>query len=99
MRLPLARFRVHDRSMEPALDEGSTVVVNRLAYRRRPPRAGDVVVLRHPREERFLVKRVERVEGDRLFVVGDRGEGSVDSRSFGLVPRDLVVGKVLFHYR
>lgn len=98
MRLPLARFRVHDRSMEPTLDEGSYVIVNRWAYRRRTPREGDIVVLRHPREDRYLVKRVQHVEGDRCFVMGDRDQGSVDSRTFGSVARDLIVGKVVFRY-
>lgn len=97
MRLCLARFKVKDRSMEPTLNEGSHVLVNRLAYRRRVPQVGDVIVLRHPREDVFLVKRVERLEGDRVYVVGDSGEHSVDSRSFGPVRRELIVGKVLFH--
>lgn len=96
--LPFARFRVVDRSMEPTLDEGSTVLVNRWAYRRRPPREGDIVVLRHPREDRLLVKRVVRVEGEGCLVAGDRGEWSVDSHAFGPVPRDLIVGKVVLRF-
>jgi signal peptidase I len=35
-----------------------------------------------------------RVPRDAVFVMGDRREDSVDSRSFGAVPRTLLVGRV-----
>ncbi len=93
---PLARFRVDDHSMEPALHPGDYVLVNRWAYRRADPQAGDVVVLRNPEaHEQFLVKRV--MSGDRetgLFVLGDNDTHSRDSRQFGMVPLHLIVGKV-----
>ncbi len=97
--LPLGRFRVDDHSMEPALSPGDYVIVNRWAYRRTPPVAGDVVVLRNPEApSQFLVKRV--MSGDRtagFFVLGDNAARSRDSRQFGMVPRHLIVGKVRFH--
>lgn len=96
MKLPLVRFRVKDRSMEPALREGSSVLVNRWAYLLRGPAVGDLVVAKHPTEERFLVKRVAEVEPDGCFLLGDNEEHSVDSREFGRVGNDLIVGKVLF---
>ena len=84
--------------MEPALHPGDYVSVNRWAYRREPPAAGDVVVLRNPEAaNQFLVKRV--VSGDPtagFFVLGDNLALSRDSRQFGMVPRHLIVGKVRF---
>ncbi len=84
--------------MEPALRPGDYVVVNRWAYRKRDPEAGDVVVLRNPEAPtQFLVKRV--MSGDRLtglFVLGDNEVRSRDSRQFGMVPMHLIVGKVRF---
>lgn len=35
-----------------------------------------------------------RVPGGSVFVMGDRREDSVDSRTFGSVPRELIVGRV-----
>ncbi len=97
MTLPLARFRVKDRSMEPALREGTSVLVNRWAYLLREPAVGDVVVAKHPTKEGFLVKRIAEVEPDGCFLLGDNEKYSVDSRAFGLVGNNLIVGKVLFH--
>lgn len=96
MKLPLARFRVKDRSMEPALREGTSILVNRWAYLMREPAVGDIVVVKHPREERFLVKRISGVEPEGCFLIGDNEGYSVDSREFGAVSQDLIVGKVLF---
>ncbi len=93
--LPLRRFRVMDRSMEPTLREGDQVVASPLPYLLRRPSVGDLVVLRHPFEDRFLVKRISRVEGRRVAVVGDNLPRSTDSRAFGPVPIDRLVGKVL----
>ncbi len=82
--------------MEPGLHPGDYVVVNRWAYRRKDPEAGDIVVLRNPEAPtQFLVKRVmsgERLTG--LFVLGDNEVHSRDSRQFGMVPMHLIVGKV-----
>lgn len=99
MKLPVARFKVKDRSMEPALREGASVLVNRWAYLLREPAVGDVVVAKHPTEERFLVKRVAKGEPGGCVLIGDNEDYSVDSREFGPVDNDLIVGKVLFQRR
>ena len=53
---PLRRFRIEDESMRPTLEPGDYVLVNRWAYRVRPPRRGDLVVVRDPElSDRFLV--------------------------------------------
>lgn len=93
---PLARFRVDDHSMEPALHPGDYVLVNRRAYRRREPQPGDIIVLQNPEAPRqFLVKRV--MSGDPkagFFVLGDNAAQSRDSRQFGAVPKHFIIGKV-----
>jgi nickel-type superoxide dismutase maturation protease len=93
---PIARFRISDASMEPGLQAGDYVLVNRWAYRSRSPNVGDIVVLRHPRENALhIVKRVSAVPGPRdIFVVGDNSNVSEDSRMFGPVDRNLIVGRV-----
>ncbi len=88
------RFRVKDRSMEPAVREGDQVLVNRWAYLLKPPAVGDLVVLKHPRENRYLLKRIAGSGRDGYRVQGDSAEYSLDSREFGPVPRELIVGKV-----
>jgi len=94
--LPIARFKIEDRSMEPALKSGDYVFVNKLAYVFGNPSKGDVVVLRHPEEKgKFLIKRVSLVtNSDKYYVAGDNKSFSQDSRHFGSIKKDLIIGKV-----
>jgi len=98
--LPLARYRVEGESMAPTLSAGERVLVNKAAYWFRKPRAGDLVVLRDPRQhDRLLLKRIAgEADGRRWLVVGENASASTDSRAFGPVGRELLVGKVLARY-
>ncbi len=98
--LPLARYRVEGESMAPTLSPGERVLVNRASYRRSKPRPGDLIVLRDPREPgRLLLKRIDQPTGDGAWLVaGDNELASTDSRQFGPVVEDLIVGKVLLRY-
>lgn len=56
-------------------------------------RAGRLVLLREPdRPALHTVKRVVRVLPDGVWVEGDNAAVSRDSRHFGVVPRDQVLG-------
>jgi nickel-type superoxide dismutase maturation protease len=90
------RFRVVGRSMLPTLREGEQVLVDPRAFRRRPPRSGELVVLRHPhRPDLKMVKRIDRVESSGgVTVVGDNPDASTDSRTLGIVAPQLLVGRV-----
>jgi nickel-type superoxide dismutase maturation protease len=98
---PVARYTVDGPSMEPAYRPGDRLLVNRLAYVRRAPRIGDVIVLRDPLDRRrLLLKRVAR-EPDavgRIYVLGDNADESRDSRHFDAVERSLIVGKAWRKY-
>ena len=56
---------------------------------------GDIVAIDHPTLG-TLLKRVEYVEGDYLYLLGDNRDWSWDSRDFGLLPADQVRGRILF---
>jgi nickel-type superoxide dismutase maturation protease len=98
--LPIVRYEVEGASMAPSFVAGERLLINKAAYWfGRSPRAGDVVVARDPREpERLILKRIagEHVGGWR--VEGDNAAASTDSREFGAVSRDLIVGKVVGRY-
>jgi len=90
------RFVVTGDSMLPALRPGDCLVVSASAR----IRVGDVVVARRPHVEGLLlVKRAIRREDDGWWLLSDNGAAGLDdSRAFGVLPDEAVVGKVLFRY-
>ncbi|MFM8894534.1 MAG: S26 family signal peptidase [Actinomycetales bacterium] len=88
--------RIIGPSMEPALRSGECWLVWRCG-RCRP---GDIVVLRHPmRDDLLIVKRVVRHDCDGYWVQGDNPRHTDDSRAFGSVPADRLVGRLGFRYQ
>ncbi|MGZ6271640.1 MAG: nickel-type superoxide dismutase maturation protease [Candidatus Limnocylindrales bacterium] len=89
------RIVVEGDSMRPGLVPGDWLLVDGDAYRDRLPRAGELVVVPDPRRpDRLLVKRVAEVLDDgRLELRGDAPEASTDSRTFGPVAPELVLGR------
>ncbi len=93
IRLPLKVFRVTDHSMEPSIKEGDYVLASRL---HRKLHIGDVVILRHPTRNIYVIKRVKQLSGGSAFVLGDNSAISEDSRSFGPVKIATIFGKVIY---
>ncbi|GGX05256.1 MULTISPECIES: nickel-type superoxide dismutase maturation protease [Streptomyces] len=64
-------------------------------------RVGDVAVLRHPlQQDLLIVKRLVDRRGAGWWVLGDNPDAEVvDSRAFGVVPAELVLGRVRARYR
>ena len=89
--------------MAPTFKDGDWLLVSWFAEGLPPLVAerilGKVVVIE--REERpgiFLVKRLQKSHGGNYWVEGDNEE-STDSRTWGWIPSNEVVGVVLFRYR
>jgi nickel-type superoxide dismutase maturation protease len=81
--------------MEPALRPGDRLLVCTWAT----PHVGDIVVIRDPQFPRtFLVKRVDARSGHAVVVRGDNPNVSRDSRDFGPIHRDLIVGRAVYRY-
>ena len=94
-------------SMEPAIKNGDVLIVSRLRYgirlpwrqkyliRWALPKAGETVVFYTPTGE-LAVKRCSSLFDERRFYAeGDNSLASYDSRSYGSVPVDNIIGKVL----
>ncbi len=90
------RFRVTGNSMLPLLQPGEEILVNLSAYQKSFPEVGDIVVANHPNRPNFqIVKRVTLVNEDgNCFLIGDNPTESTDSRSFGTVNPNNILGKV-----
>ncbi len=64
-----ARVRVDGHSMDPTLQNGEFILVNRLAYRFGEPRRGDIVVFHYPRDpSQQFIKRVIGLPGDEVRI-------------------------------
>jgi len=128
-------FYVSGHSMEPTLEPGDRIFVNKFIYRFCQPCRGDVVVFFLSDGMIDYIKRVAGTAGDEvlikdgilfvngreqgagyvgvrgygvgepfcvergfLYLLGDNGKVSVDSRLWGGVGVEHVVGKVFFRY-
>ena len=99
---------VEDESMLPSFVPGDRLLIDPRVGR--PLRPGDVVAVRDPEQEgRLLLKRVRRLEvvpssggalpgPDLVFVEGDNADRSRDSRQFGPIARDRIVGVAWYRY-
>ena len=56
------------------------------------PHVGDIFSFK--RDNKLLIKRVAIVNGNGVYFLGDNKKNSKDSRSFGYVKKDKLVGKV-----
>ncbi|MGH9000123.1 MAG: S26 family signal peptidase [Acidimicrobiia bacterium] len=86
------RVEVVGPSMHPTLGEGDRLVIRRTEK----VTAGDLVAFTDA--GRIVVKRVHRRHGDRLFVIGDNLDNSIDSRHFGLISVQMLRGRVVYRY-
>lgn len=100
MFLPISRFIVEGNSMLPSYKSGEHLLINKIIYKIRSPKRGEVIVARHPKEKNILLlKRINDFVGPTSFVViSDNQDEGTDSRFFGAIKQKDIVGKVFFKY-
>ncbi|MDX1340773.1 MAG: signal peptidase I [Reinekea sp.] len=91
-----AFYRIPSESMHPTLKIGDVVLVDTWVYKNGSPKTGDIVVFKRTANGMVLIKRVTQIRPNELYVEGDNSDRSVDSRRFGWVPTDYLVGKQQF---
>jgi nickel-type superoxide dismutase maturation protease len=81
--------------MLPTLEEGERLLVRRV----RQVRLGDLVVCRSPgADHRIVVKRVAAIDDGEIILRGDNAGASTDSRHFGPVDPEAVLGVAFYRY-
>lgn len=130
-------FIIPSGSMEPTLQIGDRIMVNKLSYHIGDPRRGDVIVFKYPMDpSRDFVKRLVAKGGETVeirnsqlyingrqvaedylppgltfedfgpvevppgtyFMLGDNRNSSEDSRSWGMMPEENIIGKAVIIY-
>ena len=92
MRWPLGRALVVGESMRPTYQPGDVLLWRR---GRRGLRTGQVVVVQLPGDRPIGVKRLGASTSGAWQLVSDNPAQGTDSRQFGPVPEDQVIGRVL----
>ena len=127
-------FFVRGQSMEPNFYHGDYLIVEKISFRLREIKRGEVVVFRHPNKlATAFIKRIIGLPGETIkirdgtvylqeqaldesvylpenlrttgdleiilgenefFVLGDNRDASLDSRKWGALPREDIVGRV-----
>jgi phage repressor protein C with HTH and peptisase S24 domain len=94
----LRLLKIMGESLSPDFENGDFVIVSKIPFLFSPLAIGDVVAFYQPGYG-LLIKRVQGVNpGGSLHVLGTQPD-STDSRVFGPVKREDVIGKVIWHIR
>ena len=89
------RMRVIGESMQPLLQPGEEILIDISAYQKSLPKIGDIIVAFHPYHANFpIVKRIISIDNGDCFLQGDNKSESTDSRSYGAIKLDRIMGKV-----
>jgi nickel-type superoxide dismutase maturation protease len=92
--LLLTKFKVIGHSMEPGIKNGEIVLASSLFYLFKNPQIGDIVAFKDT--GKILIKRIMNISKGKYFLEGDNRKDSLDSRKFGLVPKQKILGKVIY---
>jgi nickel-type superoxide dismutase maturation protease len=94
----MIRFiKVTGDSLYPTFRQGDFVLISKIPFRFKKLKEGDVIVFEQPIYG-VMIKRISQVfEGGKLFYVLGTDEFSVDSRQFGSVRLEALLGKVIWH--
>ena len=88
-------LRVVGNSMEQTISEGDLITYKKINPKNLELEVGDIVVASHPKiKNKLIIKRIYQIHQNKFDLRGDNSLSSTDSREWGLVELDLIVGKV-----
>jgi len=80
--------------MEPAIKNGQHVLISKIPYFFSEPSVKEIVAFE--KNQKILIKRIVKKTGSRYFLTGDNLKDSLDSRSFGFILKNDILGKVIY---
>ena len=90
-------YEVVGKSMEPGYLGGQVVLVSKRRVKS-GVRERDVVIALDPRDGRPILKRVGGISEAGVTLAGDNLSESTDSRTFGLVQKANIIGKIVMKF-
>ena len=88
-------LRVVGNSMEGTISEGYLITYKKINPKNLDLEIGDIVIAFHPKiKNKLIIKRIYRIYRNKFDLRGDNLLSSTDSREWGLIGLDLIVGKV-----
>jgi signal peptidase I len=95
----LTILKVSGHSLIPYYQEGDFVLVAKIPFFLDRLKPGDAVAFRHP-VYGTMIKIVEHIAPtDELVFVSGTHTDSLDSRQLGPIPRESLLGKVIWHIK
>lgn len=87
--------KVEGSSMMPQLKAGDLIFL----LKTQKLKVGQIVIAKRPdRQNLLVIKRVKAITKNGYWLEGDNSLESDDSRIFGEVDKDLILGKLMFRY-
>ena len=80
--------------MSPTFREGDKVFYKKYLINKSNLKIGQVVIFRHPIQDRIQIKRIKQIKENCVEVIGDNSKYSIDSKSFGFVQNEKIIGIV-----
>ena len=80
--------------MLPSLKEGDIVFFKKYKKNKSKLKISQIIIFNHPLKNKSLIKRINSLTLNNIEVLGDNFEFSEDSKKFGLVNNEKVIGIV-----
>ena len=90
---PLSKYKISGSSMIPTFFDGDKALVFHWIYLFRKPMVGEIVIAR--KNNISVLKRIQKIQNSKYFLVGDNLNESTDSRIYGFVEKKDILGKVI----
>ena len=88
-------LRVVGESMLGTISEGDLITYKKIDFKNPDLGIGDIVIASHPKiKNKLIIKRIYGMHQNKFDLRGDNLLFSTDSREWGLIELDLIVGKV-----
>lgn len=90
----LRKFKVLGHSMEPTIQNGDLTIISFIPYLFFSPKINEIIAFKN--KDKVFIKRITSISNDKFKVEGDNKKDSLDSRNFGLIEKNDILGKVIY---